>query len=42
MEDLLFDTPAVDLLGDADETPIYYWMDVCDEQGEYELTPAFF
>ena len=39
-----FDTPAVDLIGDDDNIPTYYWME-CDKQELEEhgdMTPAFF
>lgn len=40
--DTIFDTPAVDLIGDNDGTPVYYWLEDEYDQEEYDLTPAYF
>ena len=32
MEDLIFDTPAVDLIGDNDGWGTYYWMNNDEDQ----------
>ena len=40
--DTIFDTPAVDLIGDDDQTPTYYWMECDEQEGDYSLTPAYF
>jgi len=43
-DNLFYDTPAVDLIGDNDGTPVYYWMEAeeDDREEQYNLTPAYF